>query len=529
MASRQSTGADAEGNLHPKQEMVDLDDLMEVDDDNDDDDLMDIDNEHASESMRRAKAEHAAILDSIESGRRLRSIAVPTDDRLVRLKLREFGHPITLFGEGPAERRDRLRKILSTMDGVQVTFDDPDASDASDDGEEYFTPGTAELLFARRWIANHSLRRAQARLARQRQEFDTPTSVFKSLRRDLYADVKSWTPIASEIVDSRPVSFVAFAPNSKTLATGSFSGAVQLWSVPHCKRLGDVRRAHVDRVGGLAWHPNATVGLDASSANLVSGGAEGNVCLWSLDSESPITTLKGHTSRVSRVAYHPSGRYVGSSSFDKTWRLWDVESGTELLTQDGHAREVYAIAFHPDGSLAATGGLDGIGKVWDLRTGRCVLNLQGHLKQVLSVDFHPASGYQLATGSEDHSIKVWDLRRVACAATIPAHRSLVSQVKYFRADRAPVAADFAGANAGKYVRGHPATAGMFMIAGGYDGVVSVWADGDYGALKAMQGHEGKVMSVDVALNARFVASAGYDRTFKLWGPSGLRLEDEDES
>ena len=42
-----------------------------------------------------------------------------------------------------------------------------------------------------------------------------------------------------------------------------------------------------------------------------------------------------HAGRLSRVAFHPSGRYVGTTSFDTSWRLWDVESCRELLLQVG--------------------------------------------------------------------------------------------------------------------------------------------------------------------------------------------------
>ena len=56
------------------------------------------------------------------------------------------------------------------------------------------------------------------------------------------------------------------------------------------------------------------------------------------------------------------GKYVGSASFDGTWRLWDVSSGACLVEQEGHSRSVYALAFHPDGSLAASGGLDAFGE-----------------------------------------------------------------------------------------------------------------------------------------------------------------------
>ena len=72
-------------------------------------------------------------------------------------------------------------------------------------------------------------------------------------------------------------------------------------------------------------------------------------------SESPLSTLKGHQGRVCRVAFHPSGNYVASASFDTTWRLWDVTTSKELLLQEGHSKEVYAIEFQNDGALVASG------------------------------------------------------------------------------------------------------------------------------------------------------------------------------
>lgn len=71
--------------------------------------------------------------------------------------------------------------------------------------------------------------------------------------------------------------------------------------------------------------------------------------------EKSLATLEGHTNRVGRLAFHPSGRYLGSASFDGTWRLWDVEAKSELLVQEGHSKEVYALAFQDDGALAASG------------------------------------------------------------------------------------------------------------------------------------------------------------------------------
>eukprot|EP00291_Cryptomonas_curvata_P020618 CAMPEP_0172161100 /NCGR_PEP_ID=MMETSP1050-20130122/5932_1 /TAXON_ID=233186 /ORGANISM="Cryptomonas curvata, Strain CCAP979/52" /LENGTH=119 /DNA_ID=CAMNT_0012830949 /DNA_START=631 /DNA_END=986 /DNA_ORIENTATION=- len=45
-----------------------------------------------------------------------KQIAAPTNDYDVKMQLRKFEEPICLFGEGPAERRDRLKRILAKME-----------------------------------------------------------------------------------------------------------------------------------------------------------------------------------------------------------------------------------------------------------------------------------------------------------------------------------------------------------------------------------------------------------------------------
>ena len=47
----------------------------------------------------RARLENKVILDELERKKKARTLAVPTDDNRVKLRLREIGEPITLFGE----------------------------------------------------------------------------------------------------------------------------------------------------------------------------------------------------------------------------------------------------------------------------------------------------------------------------------------------------------------------------------------------------------------------------------------------
>lgn len=95
--------------------------------------------------------------------------------------------------------------------------------------------------------------------------------------------------------------------------------------------------------------------LEQVSCTIFSWYNSFNIEFVMMFSESPLSVMKGHQDRVCRVAFHPSGDYVASASFDTTWRLWDVKTSKELLLQEGHSKEVYSVEFQDDGALVASG------------------------------------------------------------------------------------------------------------------------------------------------------------------------------
>lgn len=474
-----------------------------------------------------SSASTTALLQHFENRKVSRSLAVPTNDSAVRLRLRELGEPITCFAEAKVDRRERLRAVLLQERqrrnearargeiGSDEDSDDEVKSESSDDEEqeeEFYTEGSDDLLAARRDIAWYSLTRAKHRIHRQREEAKIPLANIVHARKATYEPLKKFSAIGSQPADDRPISTVRFSPDGKQLATGSWSGSVKLWDIPSAKPRASLK-GHVDKVGGVAWHPESTLGQSLSSVNLMSGGADGRVCLWSLDKQTPVGVLKGHDARVARVAFHPSGKYAGTASFDGTWRLWDVERQKELLLQEGHSKEVYAVDFQDDGALCASGGLDAIGRLWDLRTGRTAMILDGHAKEILSIDFHP-NGYQLATASGDDTVRIWDMRSLASVYTIPAHRSSVADVRFFRG--AGAASD-SGEGPDGSESSVPSTAGLFLATAGYDGLVKIWSADDWQLLRTLSGDNGKAMSCDISPDGEYIASGEWGRTFKLWG------------
>ena len=106
--------------------------------------------------------ETAALLAELERKTQARKLVLPTKDLDVRLRLRSMGQPITLFGERQADRRDRLRDLISRLKREDESMGSDSEASSSDDEkeEEFYTEGGDTLLEERKWIAEYSLKRS---------------------------------------------------------------------------------------------------------------------------------------------------------------------------------------------------------------------------------------------------------------------------------------------------------------------------------------------------------------------------------
>ena len=142
---------------------------------------------------------------------------------------------------------------------------------------------------------------------------------------------------------------------------------------------------------------------------LATGSGDHSVRLWDSLTETPKATLKAHRDWVLCVAWSPCGRFIASGGKDGKVAVWDAaKPDAPLRTIDAHRKWVNALAWEPfhksaDCVRLVSASKDGVARVWDRVSGRCVATLAGHAASVACVRW---GGEGLVyTGSHDRTIK----------------------------------------------------------------------------------------------------------------------------
>lgn len=133
---------------------------------------------------------------------------------------------------------------------------------------------------------------------------------------------------------------------------------------------------------------------------------------------------------------------------------------------------------------------------------------------VLAFLFIRRDSYQIATGAGDDTIRIWDMRTLKALHVIQAHSSNVSDVKYFRSQEPILSTE----TAVEQEQESAYRSGLYLVSSGYDGLVRIWSADDWQLLRSLATDAGKVMSVDISSDAKFIVSGSWNRSYQLFTP-----------
>ncbi|NJN73030.1 MAG: TIR domain-containing protein [Limnothrix sp. RL_2_0] len=333
------------------------------------------------------------------------------------------------------------------------------------------------------------------------------------------------------------VTALDFAPDGKTLASVSNDQSLKTWDVATGNFLQEISGS-VNTNSHTA--PINDVKFSSNGGFLVTASDDNTVKLWSPEGYL-ITTLRGHTDRVTHVDISPDRENIISSSLDNSILIWRWR-GNPLIKPLFQSQTVTGLVFGGKANHLYSVDEDGLLKQWDLNRADSRLYSYQHRKAIEQKTKQPrTTPLQLSalavspdeelilTGDRQGNIYFWN-KGGDLLKTHDAHYDDVLAIAF-----SPDAQTFATAGRDKHAniwhrdgrfitRIHHSDAltsiafspdGQFIATGSWDNSVKIW-NRQGRLMHTFTGHKGSVVSIAISPDSRTVASGSGDNTIKIW-------------
>ncbi|MBC7878839.1 MAG: hypothetical protein H7Y59_16835 [Anaerolineales bacterium] len=353
--------------------------------------------------------------------------------------------------------------------------------------------------------------------------------------------IKVWEVQSGHIIASMSnyaVDSIAFSPDGKYLAAGGWDGTARVWEVNSGN--GFISQSTNQYDVSMAFSPDS---------KFVAWSAENSIRVWNIKNKNEAFHIE-YEGFVTHLMFSPNGRYILSSSKDRSARIWDAQSGQEVMELP-HYSEVNKAIFSADGNYIVTASDDNYVRAWNV-TGWGKIFEMHYRDNLHSVAISP-DGRFVAVGGEDNTAQIWNVSYKTEVARM-THNNWVSSVAFSPDGKYVVSTSWEGpARIWVTTTGHEVARfadasiysvafspdGKYIATGGCEsltyyqqgqpsicqGVARVWeiSNGSQ-VFDISQSHLGGINSIAYnPINKNHVLTSNRDGTVRIWN-----IQDEDE-
>jgi WD40 repeat protein len=196
-----------------------------------------------------------------------------------------------------------------------------------------------------------------------------------------------------------PVYAVAYGPDGKLVATGSFDKTIKLWDAASGKELRSFAgpQGHQSLVLSIAFSPSGDF--------LVSGGADNFAKIWDVPSAKPFREVAVGGAGP-KVAVATDGKSYAVGGADGKARVFSTADGKQLIELPTGGGAVRGLSFVPNAPTLATIGADRVLRYWNATDGKPIGAIGSGPADATSLI--PLGG-NLYSSSADGTIRAWPL------------------------------------------------------------------------------------------------------------------------
>jgi len=219
---------------------------------------------------------------------------------------------------------------------------------------------------------------------------------------------------------------LSYSPDGTRIASAGLDKTVRIWNANTGSEIRTLRGHGDSPLMADFISPVASVAFSPDGKLVASGSYDYTVKLWDVETGAELMTIDKHSSLVNDVAFSPDGKRIASASSDSTIRVCDVVTGGELQVLKGHEGQVSSVCFSPDGKRIVSGATDETIRIWDAAKGYEVqaLGVQG---VVWEICFSPDGKTIVTTskpnrGTAGYAVTIWETAGSA-SGELSANRS----------------------------------------------------------------------------------------------------------